>query len=80
MERAVVGGMPAVPVRVRCACSVARALPIRLVSDTLSEIRAALAGRIEPRRPVMTYRCRICKEIVILRAEDLYLAVAEERE
>ncbi len=74
MESAWGSALPAVPIRARCSCPSRRTLPVRLVSDTLTEIRAALAGVIEPDRPVLTYRCRVCKDIVVLRARDLFLA------
>jgi hypothetical protein len=45
-----------------------------LVSETLVRLRNLLDGALAPDDPVMTYRCRKCKEIVVLTASDLYLA------
>lgn len=73
MESAWGSMLPAVPIKASCSCAGKRTLPVWLVSDTLTEMRAALAGVIEPDRPVLTYRCRVCKDIVVLRARDLYL-------
>lgn len=73
MGSAVPDGLPVVPISARCACSSRRTLPLRLVSDTLTELRGALAGTIHPSTPVLTYRCRYCKSIVVLRARDLFL-------
>ncbi len=77
MESAWGSGLPAVPIKARCSCTAKRTLPVWLVSDTLTEIRAALMGVIAPDCPVLTYRCRVCKDIVVLRARDLYLTDAE---
>jgi len=70
-------GIPPVPVRARCSCGTRCTLP---VGDALPELRAALAGVIEPSRPVLTYICPVCEGVVILRAEDLFLAVTPEAE
>jgi len=45
-----------------------------LVSDTLAFLRQSLSGLLEPDAPVMTYRCRHCKQIVVLTASDIYLS------
>ena len=74
MESHTLASLPAVPVKARCGCPTRRTLPVWLVSDTLSFLRSRLAGEIAPGRPVLTYRCRFCKEVVILRARDLFLA------
>ncbi len=76
MEGAWDSPLPAVPIRVRCSCASRRTLPVWLVSDALTQIRVALNGVLGPDRPVMTYRCRVCKDLVILRARDLDLADA----
>ncbi len=78
MESAWGSALPAVPIKAQCSCPSRRTLPVWLVSDTLTEIRAALTGVIAPDRPVLTYRCRVCKDIVVLRARDLYLTDALE--
>jgi hypothetical protein len=65
---------PAVPIRARCGCGGARTLPVWLVSDTLVTLRQQLNGTLKPDDPVMTYRCRHCKQIVILTASEVYLS------
>ncbi len=80
METPVMSGMPVVPLKVRCACANRRTLPVWLVSDTLTELRSALAGVLQPARPVLTYRCRFCKQTIVLRAKDLFLTVDSETE
>jgi hypothetical protein len=65
---------PTVPIRVRCGCRTSRTLPLWLVSDTLVFLRQNLNGSLTADAPVMTYRCRHCKEIVILTAGDVYLS------
>jgi hypothetical protein len=65
---------PTVPIRVRCGCRASRTLPVWLVSDTLVFLRRSLNGALAPEMPVMTYRCRHCKEIVTLTASDVYLS------
>lgn len=64
---------PAVPIKARCACSTSRTLPVWLVSDTLKLLRERLAGALDPDQPVLTYRCRSCKQIIALKARDLFL-------
>jgi len=66
--------LPTVSIRAPCGCAVPRSLPIRLVSNALRQLRAEAGGLLRPDEPVMTYRCRHCKQIVVLRARDLYLA------
>lgn len=65
---------PTVPIRTRCGCGGSKTLPVWLVSETLVRLRHLLEGALAPDDPVMTYRCRKCKEIVVLTAADLYLA------
>lgn len=77
MEGAWESPLPAVPIRIRCSCTSRRTLPVWFVSDALTQMRAALAGVLGPDRPIMTYRCRLCKDLVILRARDLYLVDPE---
>jgi hypothetical protein len=48
------------------------------MSDTLSELRLYLRGRMPASRPVLTYRCRHCKEVVVITAGQLYLADTEQ--
>lgn len=76
MRAAEVG--PTVPIRVTCSCPGERSLPLRLLSDTLSELRLYLRGRMPASRPVLTYRCRHCKEVVVITAGQLYLADTEQ--
>ena len=64
---------PTVPIRTRCGCGGSKTLPVWLVSDTLVTLRRLLDGALDPDQPVMTYRCRVCKEIVVLTAADVYL-------
>lgn len=80
MEGTCASRLPAVPIRARCSCTTRRTLPVWLVSDTLTEIRAALAGVLAPDRPVLTYRCRVCKDVVVLHARDLYFVDGEPGE
>ncbi len=65
---------PTVPIRVRCGCRATQTLPVWLVSDTLVYLRQTLGGSLAPDQPVMTYRCRHCKQIVPVTASDLYLS------
>lgn len=64
---------PAVPIRARCGCAGPRALPLRFVADTLTELRKKVGTTLEPDTPVLTYRCRTCKQIIALTARDLFL-------
>jgi len=66
--------LPTVSIRVPCGCGAPRSLPIRLVRNALAHLRAQAGEMLQPDEPVMTYRCRHCKQIVVLRARDLYLA------
>ena len=65
---------PTVPIKVRCGCRSPQTLPVWLVSDTLAFLRQSLRGSLKPEAPVMTYRCRHCKQIVVLTASDIYLS------
>ncbi|HET9981959.1 MAG TPA: hypothetical protein VFQ38_00160 [Longimicrobiales bacterium] len=64
---------PAVPIKARCACHTSRTLPVWLVTDALTVLRERLSGALEPDQPVLTYRCRSCKQIIALSARDLFL-------
>ena len=64
---------PAVPIRARCGCDGPRALPLRFVADTLTLLRQRVGAALEPETPVLTYRCRTCKQIIALTARDLFL-------
>jgi hypothetical protein len=73
VARTAVPGGPAVPIRARCGCDGPRALPLRFVSDTLSVIRQHIGPVLMPDTPVLTYRCRTCKQIIALTARYLFL-------
>jgi len=64
---------PAVPIRARCGCEGPRTLPLRFVSDTLAVLRQNVGDLLGPETPVLTYRCRTCKQIIALTARDLFL-------
>ncbi len=66
--------LPTVPVRAACGCAEVRTLPLRLVSDALARLRREAGGKLDPDEPVLTYRCRHCKQVIVLRAQQLYLA------
>jgi hypothetical protein len=65
---------PTVPIRVRCGCRTPQTLPVWLVSDPLAFLRQTLSGALAPDAPVMTYRCRHCKQITVITAADIYLS------
>ncbi|MEN8376991.1 MAG: hypothetical protein ABFS34_16325 [Gemmatimonadota bacterium] len=65
------GAEGTLPVRVACGCGTRR-LPLRVIPGPASDLRQAAGGTISPDTPVMTYRCRVCKEVVVLRAGDLH--------
>lgn len=50
-----------------------RTLPVWMVSDSLTQIRALLKGKLTADVPVQTYRCRHCKAVVTLTAGALHL-------
>lgn len=65
---------PTVALNVRCGCATARRVPIRLASDGLSLLRQHVRGQLPGDLPIMTYKCRHCKQVATLTAADLYLA------
>lgn len=40
----------------------------------VEDLRNAVADVLPPDAPLMTYRCRVCKEVIVLRAADLHFA------
>jgi hypothetical protein len=62
----------ALPVRATCGCGSARPLPLRVLPEALSVLVGSGGEELRPDTPLMTYRCRVCKEVVVLRAADLH--------
>jgi hypothetical protein len=67
-------GAKALPVRGTCGCGSARSLPLRVLPDGVTALIASVGEGLHPDTPLMTYRCRVCKEVVVLRAVDLHFA------
>lgn len=65
-------GNRALPVRATCGCGSARRLPLRVLPEAVSVLSGAGVDDLRPDTPLMTYRCRLCKEVVVLRAADLH--------
>ncbi|HSM36499.1 MAG TPA: hypothetical protein VK837_08910 [Longimicrobiales bacterium] len=65
-------GNRALPVRATCGCGSARRLPLRVLPEAVSALAGAAGEDLRPDTPLMTYRCRVCKEVVVLRAADLH--------
>lgn len=62
----------ALAVRGACGCGRHRSLPLRVIPDTASHLRNAIGDALPPETPLMTYRCRVCKQLIVLRASDLH--------
>ncbi len=71
-------GDDTLPVRVSCGCGRARRLPLRVLATAAADLRDLNGRPLPPDVPVMTYRCRVCKEIVVLRAIDLHFSDEKE--
>jgi hypothetical protein len=65
------GAEGTLPVQVACGCGTRR-LPLRVIPGSAADLRRAMGDTIASDTPVMTYRCRVCKEVVVLRAGDLH--------
>ncbi len=69
-------GADALPVSASCGCGRARRLPLRVLATAAADLRDGEGKPLPPDLPVMTYRCRVCKEVVVLRAVDLHFSDA----
>lgn len=67
-------GDDTLPVSASCRCGRARRLPLRVLATAASDLRDVKGRPLPPDLPLMTYRCRVCKEVVVLRAIDLHFS------